>query len=337
MRAAVYEGSHEILIKDVPEPTLGPTDVMIKPKFVGICGTDLSAWEYGMYESGLVMGHEFSGEVIDVGEDVTEWKKGDRVVPNSLIPCGTCDFCKVERFSICDDMQMVGITMDGGFADKVALPQRVLYRLPEAIDYKKGALIEPLSIVLRGFNRIAFKSGHSVLVMGTGPIGILSVQIAKMRGASTVYASEVRTARLEMAEKLGADHIINPKKDSLSLRLESLTKSEGVDLVVECTGAPGPTAEAFQLVKRGGTILVLGISEEPVEVDFMRGVLNELNVQFSYLGYSEFIGALRLLEEKVIDPSPMITRTIPLERIVEDGFEALTRSDNQDVKVLVEI
>ncbi len=337
MKAAVYQGSHEILVKDVPEPLVGPTDVLVRPKFVGICGTDLSAWEYGMYEPGLILGHEFSGEVIEVGKDVIHWKKGDRVVPNSLLPCGKCSFCKALKFSLCDDMQMVGISMNGGLAELVALPQNMLHRLPGTIDYKKGAFVEPLSIAVRGFNRIEFERGNSVLILGTGTIGIMSLYFAKLRGASVVYASEIRPARLEMARKAGADAVINPTKESLPLRIEGLTDGAGIDVVVECTGSPGPSGEAFQLVKRGGTILVLGISEEPVEVDFMRGVLNELSLKFSYLGYAEFPEAIRLLAEDMINPTPLVTRVISLDRVVEDGFEALTRPDNQDVKVLVEI
>ncbi|NHI89181.1 MAG: hypothetical protein EAX87_06625 [Candidatus Thorarchaeota archaeon] len=337
MKAAVYEGSQEITVKDVPEPDVGPTEVLVKPKYVGICGTDLSAWEYGMYEPGLIMGHEFSGEIVEVGKDVSSWEVGERIVPNSLLPCGKCSFCKAQKFSICDDMQMVGITMDGGLAELVTLPQDMLHRLPKAIDNKKGAFVEPLSIALHGFNRINFERGNSVLILGTGPIGILSLHFAKLLGASVVYASEIRSARLEMAKQSGADAAIDPSKESLPLRIESLTKGIGVDVVVECTGVPGPTSEAFQLVKRGGTILILGISEEPVEVDFMRGVLNELNVTFSYLGYAEFPEAIRLLAEEMIDPMPLVTRVISLDRVVEDGFEALRSPDNQDVKVLVKI
>jgi 2-desacetyl-2-hydroxyethyl bacteriochlorophyllide A dehydrogenase len=337
MKALVYEGSHEIFVRDVPEPIIGPKDVLVKPKYVGICGTDLNAWEYGLYEAGLVLGHEFSGEVVEVGKDVTTWREGDRVVPNSLLPCGHCSFCRAQKYSLCEDMQMVGISMNGGMAELVSLPQDILHRLPDTIDYKEGALVEPLSIVLHGFNRISLLPESTVLVLGTGPIGVLSVHIAKLWRASAVYASEIKQRRLEMAKEAGANQVINVSTESLPLRIESLTGGSGVDLVVECTGAPGPTAESFQLVKRGGTILVLGISEEPVEVDFMRGVLNELSLQFSYLGYAEFPEAIRLLSEGVIDPGSMVTSIIPLDRVVEDGFEALASPDNQDVKVLVKI
>jgi (R,R)-butanediol dehydrogenase/meso-butanediol dehydrogenase/diacetyl reductase len=337
LKAAVYEGADDIQVKDVPEPQMGPNDVLVRPKYVGICGTDLSAWEYGMYEGGLIMGHEFTGEVVDVGENVDRWKKGDRVVPNSLIPCGKCTFCTKSRHSLCEDMQMVGISMNGGLAELVALPEVVLHELPDSIDYKTGVFVEPLSIVIRGFKRIDFESGNTVLVLGTGPIGLLSLQFARIKEASDIYAAEINPARLEMAERSGVKAAINPRKESVSLRIESFTEGMGVDLVIECTGAPGPTADAFQLVKRGGTILVLGISEEPVEVDFMTGVLNELNVQFSYLGYAEFPEAIDLLSSKTIDPTHYITKVVPLERVVEEGFEALTHPDNSEVKVLVKI
>ncbi len=337
MKAAVYEGADDIQVKEVSDPEIGPTDVLVKPKYVGICGTDLSAWEYGMYEAGLIMGHEFTGEVVDVGESVDKWKKRDRIVPNSLIPCGKCSFCTKNRHSLCEEMQMTGISMNGGLAELVALPEVVLHQLPDSIDYKTGVFVEPLSIVIRGFNRTSFESGETVLVLGTGPIGLLVIQFARMKGASAIYASEVKPARLEMAERGGIDAAINAKKESVSLRIESFTEGMGVDLVVECTGAPGPTADAFQLVKRGGTILILGISEEPVEADFMTGVLNELNVQFSYLGYAEFPEAIALLENKMIDPTPYITKVVQLDRVVEEGFEALTHPESNEVKVLVEI
>ena len=337
MRAAVYDGAQDIQVREIPEPTLGPKDVLIRPRYVGICGTDLSAWEYGMYEGGLVLGHEFTGEIADVGDEVTNWKVGDRVVPNSLIPCGTCSYCVSHRHSLCEDMQMVGISMNGGLADLVALPESTLHTLPDSVDFKAGVFVEPLAVAIRGFQLVDFGEGMDVLVLGTGPIGLLSIQYASFKGASKVYASEIREPRLQAAKKVGADVVVNPAKESLSLRLEDYTSGAGVDLVVECTGEPEPTAESFSLVKRGGSILILGISEEPVEADFMTGVLNELTVQFSYLGYAEFPEAIDLLANKEIQTDQLVSRVIPLEQVVEDGFEALTREDSSDVKVLVEI
>ncbi|RDE12608.1 MAG: hypothetical protein C4K47_07680 [Candidatus Thorarchaeota archaeon] len=337
MRAAVFEGTREIHVRDVPEPTLGPHDVLLKPMYVGICGTDLNAWQYGMFESGVTIGHEFSGEVKEVGRDVTKWSRGDRVVPNSLLPCGECGYCVKKRYSLCSDMQMVGISMNGGMADLVSVPEGILYRLPKSVDYRKGAMIEPLAVVTRAFDRAQLEKGTTVLILGAGTIGLLSLLVAKDRHAGRVIVSEVKPARLNLAKSLGADDTVNPLEESLSLRLESMTGAQGADIVVECTGAPGPSSETFKLVRRGGTILVLGICEAPVEADFMTGVLNELNLQFSYLGYAEFPKAIQLVNSGRINPAPLITRVIPLERVVEDGFELLTSPSCSDVKVLIQI
>ena len=337
MRAAVYEGTRELYVREVSEPTMGPHDVLLRPKYVGICGSDLNAWQYGMFEPGVIIGHEFSAEIVDVGREVAAWSIGDRVVPNSLIPCGECKFCSQQKHSLCENMQMVGISMNGGMADLVSLPESTLYHLPKSIDDKMGAMVEPLAVVLRAFERARFAKGVSVLILGAGPIGLLSLLVAKEKGAGRVLVSEVKPPRLSLAKSLGADDIVNPLQESISLRLESLTKAQGTDLVVECTGAPGPSSETFRLVKRGGTILVLGICEEPVEADFMTGVLNELSIQFSYLGYAEFPKAIRLISSGRVNPAPLVTRVIPLERVVEDGFELLTGPSSSDVKVLVQI
>lgn len=336
MRAAVYEDVRDIRLRDLPEPKPGPGEVLLAPKFVGICGTDLRSWQYGMYEPGLVIGHEFSAEVVDVGDGVTKWKKGDRVVPNSLIPCGECAFCVKDRFSLCQNMQMVGISTNGGMADLVTLPDNTLYRLPKSVTNRTGALVEPLSVVIRGFGRAKFEAGSDVLILGAGPIGLLSLLVAKAKGAGRVIVSEINPTRRAAAASLGADNVIDPSKESVSLRVESLTSSLGTDLVLECTGAPGPSSETFRLVKRGGTVLVLGICEEPVEADFMTGVLNELSYQFSYLGYAEFPAAIRMIAHG-LNVEPLVSREIQLERVVEDGFEYLVSPDCSAVKILVKI
>jgi len=337
MKAAVYEGAQHIEIRDVPDPVIGPQDVLVRPRYVGICGTDLSAWEYGMFEGGVIIGHEFSGIVEQTGEDVTTISEGDSVVPNSLLPCLDCRYCKTEKHSLCESMQMVGISINGGMADLVSLPERMLHKLPHGTDLKQAALVEPLSIVVRGFKRTIFNPEMRLLILGAGPIGLLALLYAKHKDANEIYVSEVKEARLNLASKLGSTQAINPKKQPLVLSLDTLTQQRGIDLVVECTGSAGPTAESFSLVNRGGRILVLGICEDPVEADFMTGVLNELTIDFSYLGYAEFPEAIELISSGKIDVTPLISKIIPLERVIEEGFESLTSSESEDVKVLVEI
>jgi threonine dehydrogenase-like Zn-dependent dehydrogenase len=336
LKAAIYDGAYDIKIKNVPEPVVEEMEVLIKPKYVGICGTDLSAWEYGLYGPDTILGHEFAGEIVDIGSNVSGWKVGDRVVPNSLLPCKTCSFCKMNRFALCEDMQMVGISMNGGLAELVTLPQDLLHKLPDSISYEEATFIEPLSVVMKGFKRVDYNPDMSILILGAGPIGLLSLLLAKSIGCNEIYVSEIKNSRLDLAKQLGATDVINPKRESLSLRLEALTDGKGPELVIETTGAANPTSEAFTLVRRGGSILVLGICEEPVEADFMRGVLNELKVVFSYLGYEEFPEAIELISSGGIDVNPLISKIIPLEKIVEDGFEDLTKEDSSNIKVLVQ-
>jgi len=337
MKAAVYKGIHEIDIEDMHDPEMSPSDVLVKPSYVGICGSDLSAWEYGMYEGGVVIGHEFAGKVVEVGSEVENFAPGDSVVPNSLLPCMECRYCRTERYSLCESMQMVGISMNGGMAELVSLPESILYKLPADTDMRNAAFIEPLSIVIRGFKRASISSDVSTLILGAGPIGLLSLLYAKFIGIDSVLVSEVKQGRLNLASSLGATHSINPKETPLALKLESLTKNNGVDLVVECSGAPEPTTESFSLVNRGGKILVIGICEEPIEADFMTGVLNELTIDFSYLGYAEFPEAIDLITNDKIDVSPLISKVIPLDDIVQEGFESLMSPECEDVKILIEI
>jgi threonine dehydrogenase-like Zn-dependent dehydrogenase len=177
----------------------------------------------------------------------------------------------------------------------------------------------------------------SVLILGSGPIGLLSLLLAKSKGTNEIYVSEIKESRLNLAKKLGATETINPKKESLSLRLEAFTNGDSPDLVIETTGAPNPTSEAFTVVKRGGTILVLGICEEPVEADFMRGVLDELKVVFSYLGYEEFPQAIELISSNRVDVKPLVSKIIPLDTIVDEGFKDLANDQSSNIKILVKI
>ena len=338
MRAAVYQDIRIITVKEVPEPELGPYDVMVRPKFCGICGTDLGAYQHGTYGMKVILGHEFSGEIVELGEQVSEWKVGDRVVPNSVIPCNRCSFCRQGRHNLCNNLQMPGITINGGFADLVALPRTAIYKIPETVNYDVAALVEPLTTVLHGFKRLrSTVLGTNILVLGTGAIGLFSTQIARLNGANLVGATEINKTRRELARSLGADFVINPAKENVSLQIEQFTDGKGIDTVIECTGADEAISESFSIVNKGGNILVLGLCEVPVEADFLMGVLNELKILFAYCGYPEFEAALQLIAAKRVQVKPMISHVIKLEDIVEQGFEAILRPDSITVKVLVDL
>ena len=335
MKAAVFYGIEDIKIEDIDIPSLLNNDVLLKPYYCGICGSDLGAWNYGMYAPGVVIGHEFSAEVVDMGPKVTEWKKGDRVVANSVIPCKKCEFCNEGKYNLCNDMDMPGISMNGGLAERVVMPSDALVPIPESVSAQDAALAEPLSVVLHGVSKVHLTPGQTVLTAGAGTIGLLAAQVARISGASFVAVSEINPFRLELAQKMGF-YGINPLESNTSVEFEKVAGNLP-DCVIECTGVAQAASETFSLVKKGGTVLVLGLSEEVVEADFMTALLNELKYQWSYLGYSELPLALTLIAQKLVDTHSLITDVITLDEIVEKGFKELVSPTSENVKILVKI
>lgn len=334
MKAAVFYGREDIRVEEVPDPIPLEDEVLLRVRYCGICGSDLSAWKYGMYASGVVLGHEFSAEVEATGAGVTEWSEGDRVVANSIIPCRKCAFCNEGNHSLCNDMRMPGISVNGGLAELVALPADTLLRIPPSVTWRDAALAEPLAVVLHGVRKIHLNPADIVLVLGAGPIGLLAGQVARLSGASFVAVSEVNPLRLHLAETLGF-YPINPRETNVSVEVEREAGSLP-DCVVECTGQAQAAAETFSLVKKGGTVLVLGVTEEIVEADFMTALLNELTYVFAYCGYTELPQAVNLIARGAVDTETLITKEIPLEEVV-DGFRELTSPSSRNVKILVRI
>ncbi|MBU7019927.1 MAG: alcohol dehydrogenase catalytic domain-containing protein [Theionarchaea archaeon] len=337
MKAAVFYGKKDVRVEDVDDPSPGPGEVLLRPLYCGICGTDVDAWNRGMYAPGVVLGHEVSARVVECGPEVEGWHPGDMVVANSVIPCGACSFCAEGKYSLCDNVKMPGITVNGGLAELLTLPADSVLQIPDSIAAREAALTEPLAVVLHGFSliRSRWEVGHKALVTGAGTLGLLAMQVVLAVGSSFVAVSEPNSARRGIATKLGADLVIDPSGSNVWVEF-SEKAGRLPDLVVECSGSPHAAAETFSLARKGGTVLILGISEEPVEADFMTAVLNELTFQYSYCGYSEFSTALTLLEKKMIRVGDLITE-IALEDVVEKGFRILTNPQSEVVKLLVKI
>lgn len=335
MKAAVFYGEKDIKVEDIDDPIPGKGEVLLRPYYCGICGTDLDAWNRGMYTPGVVIGHEFSAQVLECGPDVSSWKKGDNVVVNSIIPCKNCAFCTNGMYSLCDNLQMPGITVNGGLAELVVAPADSLVLLPQSVNVKEAALTEPLAVVLHGFRKITVQPGHTALVLGAGTIGLFALQVALLTGAYPVAVSEPNSFRRQTAADLGA-HPIDPATSNVSFEYEKVT-SEPPDFIIECSGFASAASETFSLAKKGGTILVLGLSEDPVDADFMTAVLNELTFQFSYCGYAEFPSAVQLMAHRKISAQSLITKIISLEDVVEKGFCELMNPESDMVKILVKI
>lgn len=183
MKATVFRGPGRVEVTEVPKPKVGPEEVLVRVHYCGICGSDLEAYHTGMYEPGVIIGHEFAGEVVQVGANAQGWKKGERVTVNDAIPCGFCRSCRRDQYTLCESLLMPGVTLNGGMAEYALLPAGALHRLPQGVSTRQGALIEPLAVVLHGIHRSALRPGDRVLVMGAGPIGLLTLQCARIAGA----------------------------------------------------------------------------------------------------------------------------------------------------------
>jgi len=271
MKAAVFRGAGQIEVAKVPRPEAGPGEVLVRVHYCGICGTDLEAYQTGMYEPGLVIGHEFAGEIVAVGQGVDGWAPGDRVTTDNALPCGHCWFCRQGRPALCQELLSPGITLDGGMAEYVRLPVQLLHRLPPGVSTRQGALVEPLTIALHGVRSSALQPGDWVLVLGAGPIGLLTLQCALLAGARQVMVAEVNPNRATLARELGAVTVFHPQRDNLAVEVTARTDGLGPNVVYVCTGAAAPFQEAMSLVRRGGQIFVLGLCPEPVPTDFDSG------------------------------------------------------------------
>ena len=337
MRAAVFRGLGQVEVTDVPRPEPGEGEVLIHVAYCGLCGSDLEAYHTGMYEPGLIIGHEFAGTVAGLGPGVTGWEVGDRAVVDDAIPCGQCPPCREGHPDACSALTLIGVTHDGALAEYVRTAARGLQRVPAGITLRQAALVEPLSVALHGVRRSRLKVGDRALVMGAGPIGLLTLQCALLAGARAVVVTEIDPARAALAARLGAAAVLNPLRDNVGVALSGLTGGQGPDVIYICTGARVPYRDAVSLVRKGGQVFIIGLCTEPVEADFMTVVLSELSIEGSFAGRAEVSAAVDLIAQRRVDVESLISNEILLDEVVEQGFKRLDTPGSGAVKVLVRV
>ncbi len=325
-------------MEERPVPEVGPRDVLLRPLYVGICGSDLEAYHKGGYAEGTILGHEFTAKVAEVGREVTEVQAGDTVTADSVMPCGTCRHCRRGRPSLCDELIMVGIDADGAMAEFLRMPAWTVHPLPPTIDPRHGPLIDPLSNILHAIRLSTFQPGGTAAVVGTGPIGLLLTNVLKASGAAKVAAFEVNPSRLALASKVGADALVNPLAENPGSVADALTDGKGFDVVFVAAGIGKAAEMAYNLVGAGGEIVVVGVIEDVATADYLRMVLSELSVRGSYLGFNEAPQAIDLMARGAIRGDVIVTNVVDgLERTIEQVFPSLGKPDNPDGKVVVRI
>jgi len=322
-------GVGNIDVLDIPEPETPAGHVKIAVRAAGICGTDLHIY-YDEFRSRppVVLGHEISGEVVEVGEGVERIRVGERVTTETYFStCGSCRFCRTGRINLCPDRRSIGSAVNGGFTSYLVVPERNVHRLPDDVSFLGGALTEPLACVVHGALELPrLVPGDVAVVAGPGAIGLLTLQAVKAAGATTiVLGTDTDEHRLRMARELGADFTFNVQRDAYREAIEDMTEGSGADIVYECSGA-GPAAEMLlEVVRRGGQYAQIGLFGKPVAWDLDQVCYKELSVTGSNASVpSAWSRALRLMEEGVVKTEPLVSGVLPITEW-RDAFDLFER------------
>lgn len=321
MKAAVYHGSGDLRVEEVPVRKLKDNEVKIQVKYCGICGTDIHIFhgDGGCCDvtPPLVPGHEFSGVVAEVGAGVKTVKVGDRVTGDPNDMCGECYFCKNGMQHFCKNNIGIGTTVDGGFAEYVIMREKQAYKVSDDLSFIEAAMAEPISCCLHGIDLCNIKAGDTVLVIGGGPIGMIMMQLAKNAGASKVIMSEPVEEKREQALKLGATKTIDPLHEDVEAVLAEYC--ENVNVVIECVGNVHTQADAVRFAGRGATIMYFGLAapEEsfPIRPDDI--FKKELHITSSYINPYSFERAIQILESGTVELESLITNVVPLDDIAD--------------------
>jgi 2-desacetyl-2-hydroxyethyl bacteriochlorophyllide A dehydrogenase len=331
MRAAVVTTPGSIRIETLPDPAPGPGEIVVAPRAVGICGTDLHIidGDFPPAPYPLVPGHEFAGEVVAVGRDTGGVSVGDRVAVDPSLFCGRCVYCQRQRGNLCENWGATGDTVDGAFAEFVAVPAGNAYPIPGSMSWGAAALIEPLSCVVHGLRRLAMPAGSDLLVVGAGTIGLLLVQAARRSGAAAVSVIDPDASRRDLAAAMGADAVAGTLDELMGNR------RNGFEYAIEATGVPAAASTALNSLGRGGTMLVFGVAPPDAQLPLSQFQVynDEITVLGSMAVLNTFEPAMRLMASGAIDAARMLTHTLPLDQFA-DAVQLVR--DRQGLKVQVD-
>jgi 2-desacetyl-2-hydroxyethyl bacteriochlorophyllide A dehydrogenase len=337
MKAMRLEGVGQLFTREVDKPAPGPDDLLVRVEACGVCGTDRHLF-HGEFPSKppVTLGHEFSGIIEAMGSHVSGFAVGDRITGDPNIACGRCSHCVNGRVNLCRNLQAIGISRDGGFADYVIVPQKQAFLLPANLDPMFGAFCEPLACCLHGIDLAEIKAGSSVVVLGGGVIGLLTVQLARLAGASTVILSTRQASRRELAENLGATASVDPTSMDIvdTIAGPSGLVTGGVDVVLECAGVGETVQQATRLVRPGGTVVILGVMAqgEKIEIEPFDLLFREVKLVTSFLNPFTHRRAADLIASGTIEVERLISRKVSLD----DAPAVVSNQPGRgEVKVLV--
>ncbi|KAL9588235.1 MAG: hypothetical protein Q9203_002950 [Teloschistes exilis] len=359
MKAVRFHGQRDIRLEEVEVPRCGKgqvkvaffTDTEMNRPEMRFTRTDLHEYLGGANiipitahpitkeKLPLTLGHEFSGVIEEVGDDVDDVKVGDRVAVQPIIYDGTCVACKDGLINCCDNNGFVGLSgWGGGLSEHVVVPRAAVYKIPEGVSLEAGALVEPIAVAWHSVKISPLKKGDTVLVLGGGPIGLAVIQCLKAKGAERIIASEVAPGRKEFAKRFGADYVLDPTTDDIVARVREICGGIGADLAFDAAGVQAGLDQALKAIRAQGTLVNIAVWEKPAHLQMNDLVFRERK----YVGVTTYVEGdfrevLDAMASGQLKPEPMITRKIQMDEIEEKGFKALIEEKDKHVKVLVEV
>jgi L-iditol 2-dehydrogenase len=342
MKALLLTEYKQLSIAEMPEPQIGPEELLVRVRACGICGSDVHGYDgsSGRRIPPIVMGHEAAGEVTAVGSAVKGFAPGDRVTFDSTVYCGKCYFCRRGEPNLCDDRQVLGVSCGdyrrhGAFAEFVSVPQHICYKLPADLAYEAAAMIEAVSIAVHAVRITPIELGDSALVVGAGMIGLLTIQALKLAGCARIYAVDLDEAKLGLARQMGATETFNPKNCDVPKELAARTEGRGVALAMEAVGATATVKTAIESVRKGGTVTLIGNLAKNIDFPLQYVVTRQIRLLGSCASAGEYPECIELLASGAIQVDPMISARTPLDQAA-DWFQRLYNHEPNIFKVIVQ-
>lgn len=342
-KAVFMQGTNNMVFEDVPMPEISDKDVLVKVDSVGICGSDVHYYQHGrigdfIVEGDFILGHECAGEVVEVGSKVKNLAIGDRVALEPGKTCGKCEFCKEGKYNLCPDVEFFATPpYHGVFTNYVAHPEDMCFKLPENVSNVEGALVEPLAVGLHAANQGGVKLGDTVVIFGSGCIGLVTLLSCKAKGASNIIVVDVMDKRLNTAKKLGATSVINAKDTDVINRIEELTEGKGANVVIDTAGAEITVKQTVDVVKRGGKIVLVGMTpKDEVEFNFMKLMGKEGEVKTIFRYRNLYPVAINAIASGAINVKDIVSHEFDFEN-TKEAFDFVVNNASDVVKAVIKI
>lgn len=343
MKVARMIGIRDMRMEEEDIPPINDDQVLVRMEYVGICGSDVHYYEYGrigdyVVDKPLILGHECAGTVVEAGRAVTSLKVGDRVALEPGRTCGKCYYCKTGKYNLCRDVVFMATPpVDGAFAEYVAYPADLAFKLPDNVSTMEGALVEPLAVGIHAANQADVQLGQSAAILGAGCIGLMALKAVKAKGAGDVYVTDTIDSRLRFALDSGAAAVFNPRNADVVSSITKLTDGEGPDIVIETAGAAPSTKQTIDLVRRGGTIVLVGlVPEGEVSMNVARLIDKEARIKTVFRYRNIYPSAIKAIADGKIDVKSMVTHIFDFDDI-KQAFDFVIEHKNEVIKAVVKM